>query len=52
MKDHVKKLTEEAAKLSPDDRAALVEGILETLVSTRAKIDELWRIEALDRYAA
>ena len=52
MNDHVKKLTEEAAKLSPNDRAELVEGILETLVPTRTEIDERWRIEALDRYAA
>ena len=52
MNDQVKKLTEEAAKLSPDDRAELVEGILETLVPTRPEIDERWRTEALDRYAA
>jgi putative addiction module component (TIGR02574 family) len=52
MNDHVKKLTEEAAKLSPDDRAELVEGILDTLVPTSPEVDERWRIEALDRYAA
>ena len=55
MNEQVKKLADEASKLSPDERAELVEGILTTLDQPDPQIDALWlqecerRMEAFDR---
>ncbi len=52
MNDHVKKLAEEAAKLSPNDRAELIEGILSSLDKPDSEIDRAWAREAQDRLEA
>ena len=52
MNERVKKLTEEAAKLSPDERAELIEGILTTFNPVDPEIDALWLVEAQDRLQA
>ena len=52
MNDQVKKLAEEAAKLSPDERAELVEGILMTFDPPKPDIDALWLAEVKDRALA
>ena len=55
MNERVKKLTEEAAKLSPEERSELIEGILTTLNPVDPEIDALWlkeserRMEAYDQ---
>ncbi len=52
MNERVKQLTEAASRLAPEDRAALVDGILETFDATDPKLDRLWIDEAKDRLAA
>ena len=52
MNDHIKKLTAEAAKLSPLERAELVEGILSSLDKPDSDIDRAWAVEAQDRLQA
>ena len=52
MNERVKKLTEEASKLAPEERAELVEGILMTFNPTNPAIDALWLAEAQDRLKA
>ena len=52
MNAHVKKLTEEAAKLSPLERAELIEGILSSLDKPDTDIDRAWAHEAQDRLEA
>ena len=52
MNERVKKLTDEATKLSPAERAELVEGILQSLDTTDPRLDQLWADEAKDRLAA
>ena len=52
MNEQVKKLAEEAAKLSPDERAELVEGILMTFDPPKPDIDALWLAEVKDRALA
>jgi putative addiction module component (TIGR02574 family) len=52
MNERVKKLTDQAAKLAPAERAELVEHILQSLDSTDARLDRLWADEAKDRLAA
>ncbi len=55
MNERVKILSEEAAKLTPDERVELVELIDLTLVDRQAEIDDAWdkvaarRFEAYDR---
>jgi putative addiction module component (TIGR02574 family) len=49
--EHVKRLTIEANQLSPDDRAELVEGILQSLDATDPLLDDKWTEEAKDRLA-
>lgn len=52
MNERVKKLTEEAAKLSPAERAELVEGIMASFGKPDADIERAWVAEAMDRSAA
>ena len=52
MNERIKRLTDEAIGLSPDERAELVEGILQSLDPTDARLDRLWADEAKDRLAA
>jgi putative addiction module component (TIGR02574 family) len=52
MNERVKKLTDEAAKLTPLERAELVEGILASLVTPDPQIDRAWAAEAEDRLKA
>jgi putative addiction module component (TIGR02574 family) len=51
MTDHVEELVEQARKLSPAERARLVQGILQTLDHPDAGIDAEWR-EEVERRAA
>ena len=50
--EQVKKLADEASKLSPDERAELVEGILESFDPIDPSNDALWLAEAQDRVQA
>jgi putative addiction module component (TIGR02574 family) len=52
MNAKTKALIEEARKLSPDERAELVENILESLDPVDPEVDRLWAIEARDRLDA
>lgn len=52
MNEQVKKLADEASKLSPDERAELVEGILESFDPIDPSNDTLWLAEAQDRVQA
>ena len=52
MNERVKKLTAEAAKLSPEERSELIEGILTTFNAANPEIDALWLVEAQDRLQA
>jgi putative addiction module component (TIGR02574 family) len=45
-------LGEQARELSPDDRIALVEDVLDTLDRVDPRIDRLWAKEAEERLAA
>jgi putative addiction module component (TIGR02574 family) len=52
MNDLTKALSAQARELSPSDRIALVEDVLDSLDRTDSRIDELWTAEAKDRLAA
>ncbi|MEQ1695299.1 MAG: addiction module protein [Hyphomicrobiaceae bacterium] len=52
MNEPVKKLTDEAAALTPDEQAELVEGILQTLDVPDRAIEAAWAAEIKDRLAA
>ena len=52
MNEQVKKLADEASKLSPDERAELVEGILESFDPIDPSNDALWLAETQDRVQA
>ena len=52
MNERIKELTEEARRLSPSDRAQLVESVLESLDATDRRLDQLWLDESSDRRAA
>ena len=49
MNERVKKLTEETAKLSPEERSELIDGILTTFHAANPERDALWLNEAKDR---
>ena len=48
MNTHIKRLTEEASRLSPTDRAELVAHLLATLDKPDPEIDRLW-VEECER---
>jgi putative addiction module component (TIGR02574 family) len=52
MSDLAKALGSQARELSPSDRIALVEDVLDSLDRTDSQLDELWAAEAKDRLAA
>lgn len=52
MNEKVKALSQEARKLAPAERAALIDELMASLDRPDAKIDELWAKEAEDRLAA
>ena len=52
MNAKAKALGEQARELSPQDRIALVEDVLDSLDQTNPSIDRLWAKEASDRLAA
>jgi putative addiction module component (TIGR02574 family) len=52
MKNLAKALGARARELSPFDRIALVEEVLDSLDRTDSRVDELWATEAKDRLAA
>ncbi len=52
MNERVKKLTDEAAGLTPDGRAELIEGILQSLDALDPAIEAAWAVEITDRLAA
>jgi putative addiction module component (TIGR02574 family) len=52
MTNAAKTLIEEARALSPQDRIALVEGVLDSLDHADPDIDQLWTKEASDRLTA
>lgn len=47
-----KELLDEAMKLKPEDRAALIEGIIKSLDEPDKKLDEIWAEEAEKRLKA
>ena len=52
MSNEAKSLIEQARPLSPEDRIALVEDVLDSLDRADPDIDHLWAREASDRVAA
>jgi putative addiction module component (TIGR02574 family) len=52
MSDRAKTLGEQARELSPPERIALVEDVLDSLDRADPRIDRLWATEAKDRLAA
>ncbi len=52
MNEKAKVLGQRARELSPQDRIALVEDVLDSLDQTDAGIDRLWASEARDRLEA
>jgi putative addiction module component (TIGR02574 family) len=52
MNDDAKMLVERARALPPEDRIALVEGVLDSLDRSDPEIDRLWVQEASVRMAA
>lgn len=52
MTDAAKKLSAAAKVLSPAERLAIVDEILNSLDSADPRIDALWATEAMDRLAA
>jgi len=52
MTDDAKVLSRKAQALSPNDRIALVEEVLESLDKPDAALEGLWAKEAADRLAA
>ena len=52
MNEKAKILGEQARELSPQDRIALVEDVLDSLDQVDRGVDQLWAKEAKDRLAA
>lgn len=52
MNERVKRLAEEASRLSPAERVDLVADILQSLDAADPRLDGLWAAEAEDRLAA
>jgi hypothetical protein len=52
MNDETKTLSRKAQALSPNERVALVEEVLESLDTVDPAFDRLWAKEAADRLAA
>lgn len=52
MNEKVKALGQQARRLTPDERVALVEDVLMSLDPTEPELDQLWAREALDRLRA
>lgn len=52
MNKHVKRLAEEAGKLSAVERAELVDELLAGLSVCDAELDDVWRKEAKNRFTA
>jgi putative addiction module component (TIGR02574 family) len=52
MNAKTKALSQEARKLSPDERIALIEDLQRSLVPTDPEIDHAWAEEARDRLSA
>ena len=52
MNAKAKALGEQARELSPEDRIALVEDVLDSLDQADPNIDRLWACEARERLAA
>jgi putative addiction module component (TIGR02574 family) len=52
MNDETKTLSRKARTLSPNERVALVEDVLESLDTADPATDKLWAREAADRLAA
>ncbi|MGE0578956.1 MAG: addiction module protein [Reyranella sp.] len=52
MGNDAKTLIDRARALSPEDRIALVEDVLDSLDHADPKIDQLWAREVTDRVAA
>jgi putative addiction module component (TIGR02574 family) len=52
MNAKIKALSQEARKLSPDERIALIEDLQRSLVPTDPQIDRAWAEEARDRLNA
>lgn len=52
MNAKVKALSEQARKLTPEERIALIEDLQRSLQPTDPEIDRLWAEEAKDRLAA
>jgi len=52
MNAKVKALSQEARKLSPEERIELIEDLQNSLVPTDPEIDRAWAEEARDRLAA
>jgi putative addiction module component (TIGR02574 family) len=52
MNDLAKALGAQARELSPSDRIALVEDVLDSLDRTDPRLNELWTAEVKDRLAA
>jgi hypothetical protein len=52
MNQKVRALGQQARELSPDDRIALVDEVLDTLERVDPRIDRLWAKEAEERLAA
>ena len=52
MNAKTKALSQEARKLSPDERIALIEDLQRSLVPTDPEIDHAWAEEARDRLNA
>ncbi len=52
MSNEARTLIERARALSPEDRIALVEDVLDSLDRSDPDIDHLWAQEATDRVAA
>ena len=52
MNDETKVLSRKAQALSPNDRVALIEEVLDSLDRADPAIEQLWAKEAADRLAA
>jgi putative addiction module component (TIGR02574 family) len=52
MSDLTKALGAQVRELSPSDRIALVEDVLDSLDRSDSRLDDLWTTEAKDRLAA
>jgi putative addiction module component (TIGR02574 family) len=52
MNDETKILSRKALALSPNDRVALIEEVLDSLDRPDSAIERLWAKEAIDRLAA